>query len=498
MPGDADALREARGGQQHVGAGERRGGEEQVHHHVELHLLQRRQDALGLGAHAGDGVVLHHEHGLDGVGLARLHGLEQGVGADAVHGLEGLVAAVVLALGMGDGLGALVPHRAARRPGDRHAEGGVGGEHAARVLEVAGERHEVEARHAGDEALGGVVHGHAPLQAARLRAPDLAGRLHDEVLGHAAGLGGEAHGVLPHVLGELVEAVAPAAHELVVVEVVLDYLVAERERQRRVGAGAQLEPHVGLAREPGERGVHDDELAAALHALHHPVAERAVGVGHHRVVAPYEDVLGRLPARVVVAVGEELRVVAHEQPAALERGGEDARRVTRLARQEPGAVVGRAQVLGHERPVAVDVAAGALRDPDGLVAELLDDGLHLPLDDVVGLLPADTLEGVLAAVLLGALHGVAQAVLMVEHLLHGQAPGAEAPLVVGVRRVALDLLKHPVPHVQQHAAVVVAARARARVRAQHRAAVLLPRPLASARVVLRGRRRHALGGVPAC
>ena len=168
------------------------GREEQVHHHVELHLLQRRQDALGLGAHAGDGVVLHHEHGLDGVGLARLHGLEQGVGADAVHGLEGLVAAVVLALGMGDGLGALVPHRAARRPGDRHAEGGVGGEHAARVLEVAGERHEVEARHAGDEALGGVVHGHAPLQAARLRAPDLAGRLHDEVLGHAAGLGGEA------------------------------------------------------------------------------------------------------------------------------------------------------------------------------------------------------------------------------------------------------------------------------------------------------------------
>ena len=48
VPGDADALREARGGQQHVGAGERRGGEEQVHHHVELHLLQRRQDALGL------------------------------------------------------------------------------------------------------------------------------------------------------------------------------------------------------------------------------------------------------------------------------------------------------------------------------------------------------------------------------------------------------------------------------------------------------------------
>ena len=59
-------------------------------------------------------------------------------------------------------------------------------------------------------------------------------------------------------------------------------------------------------------------------------------------------------------------------------------------------------------------------------------------------------------------------------------------------------LQHPVPHVHEHAAVVVASRARPRVGADDRAAVLLPRPLASARVVLRGRRRHALGGVPAC
>ena len=120
VAGDADALREARGGQQHVGAGERRGGEEQVHHHVELHLLQRGQDALRLGAHAGDGVVLHHEHGLDGVGLARLHGLEQHVGADGGHGLERRVLEVHGASLVFDRLGAPFPYLLARHPCHAH------------------------------------------------------------------------------------------------------------------------------------------------------------------------------------------------------------------------------------------------------------------------------------------------------------------------------------------------------------------------------------------
>ena len=86
---------------------------------------------------------------------------------------------------------------------------------------------------------------------------------------------------------------------------------------------------------------------------------------------------GGVPARIVVAVGEELGVVADEQAARLQRRAEDAGSVARLAGKEPGAVVGRAEVLRHERAVAVDVAAGALRDPDGLGAVRLDDGFFI-------------------------------------------------------------------------------------------------------------------------
>ena len=222
------------------------------------------------------------------------------------------------------------------------------------------------------------------------------------------------------------------------------------------------------------------------------MAQRAVGVGHDRVVAPYEDVLWCLPARIVVAVGHELRVIAYVQAARLERGAEDARRIARLARQEAGAVVGRAEALGHVGAVAVDVAAGALGHPDGFGAVLLDDLAHLALDDVVGLIPRDALERVLAAIGASSLLRVQQAVGMVEHLVVSQAPRAQAPLVIGVVGIAFHVVEHAILHVHEHAAVVVAARARAGARPVDGEVAVLPGPLAASRVVLGLVFRHSL------
>ena len=87
---------------------------------------------------------------------------------------------------------------------------------------------------------------------------------------------------------------------------------------------AHLEPVFGLAGKPGKGGIHDHELATAFHALDDPVAQGAVGVGDHGIVAPDQNVLGAFPLGIVVAVGEELRVVADVEATSLQGRGEDA------------------------------------------------------------------------------------------------------------------------------------------------------------------------------
>lgn len=135
----------------------------------------------------------------------------------------------------------------------------------------------------------------------------------------------------------------------------------------------------------------------------------------------------------------------------------DAGQVARAAGEEQDVVRG-AERPAEARDVRGDVAAGALAEDDGLGAVLLLDVEEGVGDEVDGLVPADALPLVLAAVLRVALHRVEQAVLVVGHLGHVEAADAQAPLVVRVLRVALDLDELPVlVGVEQHAAAVVAA-----------------------------------------
>ena len=85
-------------------------------------------------------------------------------------------------------------------------------------------------------------------------------------------------GIFRRALFQLVKAVAPFLDELMIVEVFLDDHVDHAEGERRVGAAANLKPKVGLRGEPSELGIDDDQLAATLHAVDHPVPQVAVGV----------------------------------------------------------------------------------------------------------------------------------------------------------------------------------------------------------------------------
>ena len=178
------------------------------------------------------------------------------------------------------------------------------------------------------------------------------------------------------------------------------------------------------------------------------------------IVAPYDDEVGTLPLRVVVAVGELLRVVADPKRP---RGGEaagDAGRIARLPRHhehEVGAVEPPAQT----RDVLPDVTAGAGVERHGFRAVFLLGGKDLPGDLVERLVPAYLLPLVLAAILGVALQGMQDAVRGIDDLGQVETADAQASLVEGVLRISLHFDELAVViGVQQDPAPQVASRCR--------------------------------------
>ena len=219
------------------------------------------------------------------------------------------------------------------------------------------------------------------------------------------------------------------------------------------------------------------------------MAQRAVRVGDNRVVAPDDDVVRTYPVRVVVAVNPVLRVVARVEVTDLHGRAEHARDVAALTGQKAHALVGRVEDVGEHGVVTHDVAAGAAEHLDGLRAVFLLHRTQLALADLVGFLPSDLLPLVLAAVSAVALERVQLAVLVIHNVGKRQAAQAQTALVVRVVRVAFHVVELAVlVDVHEDAAVVMAARRRARIAAHDREAVFLPRVLTGCRgrVVLHG------------
>ncbi len=290
----------------------------------------------------------------------------------------------------------------------------------------------------------------------------------------AGGVGGRVHVVGPHLLGAIGQArvgvdeegqVRPVLHELLVVQVVRDVLVNPRQHERAVGAGAHGERHVGLGGLGGHVGVDDDGLHAEVRpGVGQPVA--AVGrLGGVRLAAPqHEDAL-----RVVAAGAVQLGVVGDAHPAihvvhvnaaveAHRGGGDEVARHGALAGaggQRVAAAEGVVEAGGLPLDVGAAASAGA---PVGVGAVLLHGRGDLLAGQVNGLVPADGLPLVLAA-LADALHGVQHVAGAVDGLNLGQALQAHAALVQGAVRVSFDLHDAAVLGVHAHRAAVGAAMA---------------------------------------
>ena len=99
---------------------------------------------------------------------------------------------------------------------------------------------------------------------------------------------------------------------------------------------------------------------------------------------------------------------------------------------------------------------GSLGEDDGFRPVLVLDLVEALFDGVQSLVPGDALERALAA-LPHPLHGVSEALGMIDVLGEGQSPRAEAALVVGVVFVALHLDQPAVLDIELEAATPMAA-----------------------------------------
>ena len=169
------------------------------------------------------------------------------------------------------------------------------------------------------------------------------------------------------------------------------------------------------------------------------MAEEAVTVGRKGLLAPEHDELGKLEHRVVIASGQATGVVHLGVGCAHDVGR------TRNARDVAGitglrvASVGGAQAcvcIGGKH--GATLTTGTAHNQDGLGTILVLEVLHLLGDGVICLVPGDALPLVLAAVLAGALHGIQDAIRIVDVVADGQAADTEAAVGDGVVLIALD------------------------------------------------------------
>ena len=169
---------------------------------------------------------------------------------------------------------------------------------------------------------------------------------------------------------------------------------------------------------------------------------RPSGSEAERRLAPADDVFGKPVFRIVEAVLEEARVVDLGIARAQNEVGHGAAGAVARPAGLRVAVVGALQHREAERIAVHDgLAAGSAVQNDGAGAVLRLDLLDVLLDDVVGFVPRDAFPLVLAAILMGALHGVHDAVGMV-HVLHQvQHLAVQAAAVNGMVLVSFHLQK---------------------------------------------------------
>ena len=274
------------------------------------------------------------------------------------------------------------------------------------------------------------------------------GNLLDLRGGDASDLLSPLEAAVGHGCGQLVEAVAPVVHEVVVVEVVGDDVVQDRHGKGAVSAGAHGHPDVGVRGQGVAHRADVDGLGALLHGVETAVGVALVNAGVLGVVAPVDNELG-----LAELAGHGLVALGVRRAAERDQVGEHALRVADGGVHVVGRAVNVEETAAQRTENSVELRR---KDAVGLGAVLLLLLEQLGGDLLNRLLPRDALELALA-LLTRALHRVLETRGRV-HDLHGrvalgaQRAAAAAPVVAGLW-VALDVGPAAVLDVAQRGAV---------------------------------------------
>ena len=296
----------------------------------------------------------------------------------------------------------------------------------ARLVDLSGQCREDVAGPRAVVAVGVVARALEQRRTRRLGGRELARQAADGVGVDAAELGRPFRRValLVQVIAEPLEALAVLVDEILVVQVIVDDLLAHGQGHGGVGSRTDRDPLVGFLGGLGKGGIDHDQLAAALLRLEQSPAFEQALVGAQIVHAPEDDVLraGEVMHREEVSKGRQ----AGRAPVALAAHG--------VAERHIGRAVKLGDQLHHEDRVGIVVR----HEADRFRPVLLFDRLQLVGDERQRLVPGNPFELAPLTLGIGPQHGIAQTVRILRQ------PGARHALCAAradvVRRIGIALV----------------------------------------------------------
>ena len=295
------------------------------------------------------------------------------------------------------------------------------------MIEHTSETNQIPARHAGIEALGGMIERNTPLQRPRLGIADGTRNIVNQTLVDLADLRNARRRPLLDRFFVIFESIGPILDEFVIVKILFDNDVRKSKSKRCVGARTNLQEVLGVCSAPCKLGISRDQLAAALHTLDDPMTKITVRIRDNGIVAPDKNIIWPAPIGIIIAIRKELRVVGLEEDTALQVGTKGARNVATLAREKAHGLIGGAEHGSEQRLVNDDVTPGAANYVYAFFAILRLNILDAFLKEIEGVIPTDAFPLVFAAVLTSSFHRIKLSVLVIQRLSQSEAAKAQTP-----------------------------------------------------------------------